>query len=401
MAPGAGERGEGPGRDAGSGGPAPAGRSPLRRALIFVHRWLTFLLGGILALVAGSGALLVYQHEIDHALNGDRYDPTPGDVGWREVRRVVERRYPEARLDLIWWPRWNAPVYEAYLEMSDGEFRTVVVDPGTGRIPTGEREPNRIMDRINSFHTTLLAGETGWWLVLLSTGAAVFLVATGLYLWWPGIRRFLRGFRVRVRRGLYPLNYDLHQAVGALTSPVLLLMALTGLALAFPGATTDLLHGITGEPRPDEVNWGDVKSGPPPDDFEPSDAPDYDEILERAHREVPGAKTFYITFPEGPRDPIHVRLQTGIDPKPFGIVSRLSFDRYTGELIQVVDPRRVETAAGHMEEWIDPLHMGRFGGHAGRGLYVLTCVVVVGLFGGGIYIWWAKRSRVRARRTPS
>jgi len=357
-----------------------------------VHRWLTFLLGVVLALVAGSGALLVYQYEIDYALNGDRYEPTPGDVGWREVQRVVEEGYPEAHLDLIWWPRWNVPVYEANLEVGEGRYRTVAVDPGSGRILTGEREPTRIMDQVNSFHTNLLAGDIGFWLVLASTAAAIFLAVTGVWLWWPGIRRFARGFRIRTRT-FYTFNFDLHQVTGALVSPLLLLMSLTGLAIAFPGATTALLHGLTDEEPPDEVYWSEVKSGPRPPDFRQDDRPDVDELLRRAHAEVPGAETFYVTFPGAPDDPIHIRLQTGIEPRPFGIVSRLAFDQYTGELLQVVDPRRTETRAGRIEAWVDPLHMGHVGGHVGRGTWILACLVVVLLLPGGLWVWWVKRTR--------
>jgi len=373
----------------------PAGKSPLRRVLLAVHRWLTFLLGTVFVLAAGSGALLVYQHEIDYALNGDRYDPTPGDVGWREVRRVAEEAYPEARLDLIWWPRWNAPVYEAYMERPDGGFVTVPVDPGTGKILTGDQEPNRIMDAVNSFHTTLLAGDVGYWLVVFSTAAGLLLAVTGLYLWWPGIRRFFGGFRIRRRRSFYIFNYDLHQVVGTVGAPVVIFMCVTGLAMTMHGAVDSFLYRVAGEEEPEEVYWNQVKSAPPPPDLAEEDRPDPDEILRRAHAEVPGAETFYITFPSEPDDPIHVRLQTGIDPKPFGIVSRLAYDRYTGELIQVVDPRRQPREVSATWKWIDLLHMGRFGGHVGRGVYILVCLSMILLFAGGLYIWWEKRRRAR------
>lgn len=375
----------------------PVEKSRLRRAFLAVHRWLTFLLGLVLVLAGGSGALLVYQYEIDYALNGDRYQPTPGDIGWREVRSVVRESYPEARLDLIWWPRWNAPVYEAHMERADGSFVTVPVDPGSGKILTGEREPNRVMDAVNSFHTTLLAGDAGYWLVILSTAAGLLLAVTGLYLWWPGIRRVLSGLRIRRGRSFYIFNYDLHQVVGTVGAPVVILMCATGLVMTVPDATTTFLHTVTGVEPPPEVYWTAVRSGPRPEGFSEADRPDPDEVLRRAHEEVPGAETFYITFPAEPEDPIHVRLQTGIDPKPFGIVSRLAYDQYTGELIQVVDPRRNRTRAKVIEEWIDPLHMGRFGGHLGRMIYVLVCASMLLLFVGGLYIWWEKRRRIARR----
>jgi uncharacterized iron-regulated membrane protein len=368
--------------------------------MLFAHRWLTFLLGVVLVLVAGSGALLVYQHDIDDYLNEGRYEVTPGDVGWRTVKENVEGYYPDMHLGILWWPQPDKPVYEAGFYGEDDAFKRVVVDPGTGEVVTGTREPNRIMDQINSFHTTLLSGEIGYWLVLASTVAGLFLAITGVYLWWPGIRRLVHALRVRGRT-FYLLNYDLHQVSGALTAPAFLLMCVTGIAIAFPDATTRTLHAVTGEEEPEEVYWSRVESDPKPPGYEPSDRPDYDRLLERAHEEVPGARTFYVTFPEEPTDPIHIRLHTGQTPEPWGIVSRLAYDRYTGELIQVVDPRHNQTLAENAQEWVGPLHYGRFWGHWGRGFYILTCVVVIGLFGGGLYIWWAKRQRRRSGKAEA
>jgi len=55
-------------------------------------------------------------------------------------------------------------------------------------------------------HTSLLAGRHGHWLVTATSAAAVLSLLTGLYLWWPGIRKFFRGFAVRAKRGAYILT---------------------------------------------------------------------------------------------------------------------------------------------------------------------------------------------------
>ena len=137
--------------------------------MLFAHRWLTFLLGVVLFLVAGSGAALVYQHEIDYMLNEDRYPVTSEDIGWQQIKQIVEEEYPDQALTLLWWPRWNIPVYEAQLYDDENGYQIVAINPETGEIIQGAGEPNRIMGTINSFHTTLLSGEIGYWLVLSST----------------------------------------------------------------------------------------------------------------------------------------------------------------------------------------------------------------------------------------
>ena len=47
-------------------------------------------------------------------------------------------------------------------------------------------------------------------------------------IWWPGLRRWRRGFQIRRRKGTYKLNYDLHNVVGIAVLPLLLMWAITG-----------------------------------------------------------------------------------------------------------------------------------------------------------------------------
>ena len=71
-------------------------------------------------------------------------------------------------------------------------------------------------------------------LILAVTGLLLlFLAATGLVVWWPGIRRFARGFRVRRRQGTYAFNYDLHNVVGVAAVPFLVMWGITGAHFEF------------------------------------------------------------------------------------------------------------------------------------------------------------------------
>jgi uncharacterized iron-regulated membrane protein len=56
----------------------------------------------------------------------------------------------------------------------------------------------------------------------------LFLAATGLVVWWPGIRRLARGFRVRRGQGTYAFNHDLHNVIGLAAIPFLVMWGFTG-----------------------------------------------------------------------------------------------------------------------------------------------------------------------------
>jgi uncharacterized iron-regulated membrane protein len=72
---------------------------------------------------------------------------------------------------------------------------------------------------------TLVLGITG--LILLA------LAISGLVLWWPGVKRFVRGLTVRRKSGAYSTNYDLHKVVGFAALPFLAMWAITGAGFEF------------------------------------------------------------------------------------------------------------------------------------------------------------------------
>lgn len=378
----------------------------VRPVLVLLHRWVSLAVGVVFAVAAGTGALLAFQYEIDGWLHrGARPAVTPGDVGFERVVDAVRRDHPRERLDLLWFPRADNPAYEALLAAPDGSTRTVLYDPGIARSLPDAPPRSRFFEVVNEIHVSLLGGEIGTWIVSVSTILVVPILVTGVFLWWPGIRGMGRGFRVRARRTAYILNFDLHQVGGIVAFPLLLVMTLTGVLLAFPEAGSRAVHALFLQ-RPSLRDWTEVRSAPPPPGWTEDQRPDPAELIRRAHAEVPGARTFYVTWPSAPDEPVHVRLQTGVDPRPFGLVSRLAFDQYTGALIQVVDPRRMSAPEALAQHWSHRLHFGDFGAWS-KALWMLVSLAGVGLTGTGYVLWWMKRrqrqrgAELRGRRSAN
>ena len=77
-------------------------------------------------------------------------------------------------------------------------------------------------------HERLGMGKFGWWIVVVVTIAAVFLELGGLYLWWKR-----KTISVRMRAGWRLALFDLHHAFGVLALPLMLLLAVSGVGMAF------------------------------------------------------------------------------------------------------------------------------------------------------------------------
>lgn len=364
-----------------------------RTVMLKVHLWLSFAVGAVFVVAAGTGAILAFDYEIDAYLNRNAtYPVTEGEVGFEAAAEVLRDAYSAHQLELLWFPRWDKPYYEGMLIDAEGERVYQVVDPGSGALLEPVEETSAFIDVVHNLHVALLGGTVGWWIVVISTALSIVILVTGVFLWWPKLRRFFKAFTIR-RRTNYLFNYDLHQVSGILALPLLLLMCVTGVFLAFPNVGNAVVHAAFLQGPSDLEGWSAVEQPPPPDDWSDADRLPPEYFLEKAHAEVPGAETFYITYPLEADEVVHVRLQTGIEPKPFGITSRLAFDQYTGELLQVIDPRRMALPDRIHTVWVDRLHFGDFAGATSKALYLLACLTGVFSTITGFIIWWMKRQR--------
>jgi len=85
----------------------------------------------------------------------------------------------------------------------------------------------RFLATVLQLHVRLLAGSVGEWLVNGATVAVIFIVPTGLLLWWRRPR-----YRVRKRLSRKRFVVDLHNVFGFYSAAFVLLLASTGALLA-------------------------------------------------------------------------------------------------------------------------------------------------------------------------
>src|SRR5205085_7426138 len=109
----------------------------------------------------------------------------------------------------------------------------------------------------------------------------LFLLLTGLYLWWP-----LK--RATIKRGAEGRRFwfDLHNAVGIFSLLFLLVLVLTGLVIGFEEQTTPLFYKMTGTQPLVVYNRPPNFSITPPPDAKPITP---DQAVEVARAALPGA----------------------------------------------------------------------------------------------------------------
>jgi uncharacterized iron-regulated membrane protein len=92
----------------------------------------------------------------------------------------------------------------------------------------------RAIEWIVNFHENLLSGDVGRRLTGIGAIAFLLICVTGAVIWWPGIAHWRRSLTIDWRSSPARLNWDLHNALGALAFLFLSVWGLSGIYFAFP-----------------------------------------------------------------------------------------------------------------------------------------------------------------------
>lgn len=225
----------------------------------------------------------------------------------------------------------------------------------------------------------------------VSLAYAVALVS-GLIVLLPTLAKDF--FALRVGKNLKRMWLDAHNALGVVSLPFHLIMALTCVVFAFHDQFYEVQEKAVYGQR---IEWGEQAEPAPPPGVVPL-APA--ELVQRVRRQLPGFEVHSLGFAED-----HGRLEarvTGLDIR-YGTRARTyastHLDPYTGE----VDPHDLP---GHMDGWDTAvnsffmLHFGSFGGNPVRWMYFALGLAGAMLFYTGNLLWIESRRRKARHGTP-
>ena len=105
----------------------------------------------------------------------------------------------------------------------------VFVDPRDARVLGSLTSTQWLPGITRALHGGWPLGKPGSWLLELADGWAIFMIVSGLYLWWPRGRGFLMSLWPRFDRGSRILTRDLHASVAVLFSIVFLFFLVSAL----------------------------------------------------------------------------------------------------------------------------------------------------------------------------
>ena len=208
----------------------------LRRILFQVHLWAGIGIGLYVFAICFSGSVLVYRNELY-----SYFSPTPTIVaGSGEtlpidgLKSAARRSFPDYEVTDVRTGETDHHAVEITLTRGE-ETKHRLFHPFTGQdlgatMPAGFRFTAWLRD----LHDNLLRGETGRRVNGFGALLVILLGATGVVLWWPGIRGWHRSLVIDFRANWKRLNWSLHSALGFWFFAFVLLWGVTGAYLSFP-----------------------------------------------------------------------------------------------------------------------------------------------------------------------
>ncbi len=272
----------------------------------------------------------------------------------------------------------------------DGGGPRLYVNPYTAAI-VGEINPREtFFHTVEQLHRGLVAGKIGKLVMGISSSIFLFILGTGLVLWWPAARKSLTQ-RLQVKWGSSwkRLNHDFHVVLGFYASLFLFVMAITGVGMSFDWVSQSI-NQLTNSPlkRPEPpVSAAPAVAGAAP--FAP------DAVLALARQQAPGAVSYSLQLPKEADGSIKVAIL------PAGAIAdnatnEVFLDQYSGQVIsgQTYEQRPV----GHrIRGLFKPVHTGAIFGWPTKMLALIVSLLGATFPVTGTILWLNRRRKNRKK----
>lgn len=349
----------------------------VRQLLTTAHLCIGLTLAPVLAVVGITGAILVFQPEVEDAVNAryTRVAPAGSPLALAELVAAVKRTASGATVDAIDLP---ARADRAAVITASGPAPAAwLVDPYTGRV-TGRADHLWTMRPVALLHRRLLAGETGATVVTLAAVGLLFLSITGLILWWPG-----RIFRFSRSATGWRLAFNVHNALGAWAWGGFLLLGATGVIIHWDKPAAAAIARVTGTPPRPRPRRG--AAGCAPDAM-----PGPDALLASARRAEPGARVTRLALGDADGSPARAILRYPEDHTPAGRTQVL-LDACTGGILSAISSRTAGLDYRIVNLWNRQVHTGDLFGWPTRILAAVLALTLPLVSATGPLLWWLRR----------
>lgn len=392
----------------------------MRKIFRNIHLWLSVPFGILITLICFSGAALVFEKEVMELCHRELYfvkkveaAPLPMEQLMTKVAATLPDSISVTGVNIS-----SDPERAYQVTLSKPRRASMYVDQYTGKI-MGKYERAPFFNFMFRMHRWLLDsmkqdGGIFWGKMIVGTSTLMFMfvLISGVVVWWPRTRKALKNsLKIVANKGWRRFWYDLHVAGGMYALVFLLAMALTGLTWSFQWYRTGFYKTFGVEVQP-SMGHGNAaanatakggkreespegRSGRPegrsrrPEGRKHSPYANWQQVYEQLAEANPDYKL--ISVSDGSASIALPRFgnQRGTD--------RYKFNPRNGEITETTLYKDLDNS-GKIRGWIYSVHVGSWGGMLTRILTFIAALVGASLPLTGYYLWIRRLMKRKIKR---
>ena len=378
-----------------------------------IHLYLGLAAGLVIISCCLTGALLVFQKELEQAFNKERYfvEKAERKLSLDTLVARVKKAYPKAKVNSVKVYASDERTIEINVNIADKKSNatlqnkapkkaeqstpqrapslTAFANPYTGKIVELYNSREGFFYNVMALHRWLLGSNNGPGKIIsgIATFIFLFILITGIILWWPKTKKILaKRLKIKSNVGWKRLNHDLHIVLGFYSSIFLFVFAFTALAWSFEWFNKGIYKVTASSMKPPEQ---------PSSLFIENRKPIGFDLAHSIAKTKFSNKQFYtITTP---KDSVSAVAITGLskDAVHETATDALYLDQYSGEVLgQYLYSDR--NLGAKVRATFRPVHVGSIWGLPSKIIALLVCLLGTSFPVTGV-ILWLNRTRKKKR----
>lgn len=346
-----------------------------------IHLWLGLVSGLVVLVVTLSGAVLVFEKEIDHLASADLYYVEPGAqrLPVDSLKKQAERFNPAIKLVRVEMEPHAANRTALFFGKEGSVTWMLAINPYTGAVIKAVDYERRFFRIMLNLHRYLLANEVGKAVTGVSCLIFLVLVISGIVLWWPRRWKYFRQRTTIKWSGSFKrVVWDMHAAGGFYVHLLIFVIALTGLTWSYKWFNNAIFLFFDGKPMVAYKAPANKVQQPPAAGF-------YEQVYQQANRELAYNGLMVIQFPLSDSVSVTVTKES-YEARITNVVDFIYYEQGTGNLLQ----KRLykdQSTGMKVRRAVYPIHTGEIFGWPTKLLALLACLVAASLPVTGLLIW--------------
>ncbi len=373
-------------------------QKPLKKIVAKTHLILGLLSGIVVFIIAITGCCWVFQEEIQ-SLVMEKIQVTPKNESFispERAKKVAQTIFPDKHIHGTIFGHASDPLEVVFYEAKPEFYQSVFLNPYSGEVLTVKNYRAGFFWFVLDGHLNLwLPKSIGSQITAYSTMIFVVMLISGIILWWPKSKKNLKQriqFDWKKATRWRRKNFDMHSVLGFYAAIFALVIAFSGLIMAFNWIYYVTYKGWGGENAPQFIIPANVSKTSTLAPMEKESA--INRIIPMLRRKFPNYDQLELHYPNSDTSSIYVEISYDS-----GIYYNSDYRFFDQRTLQEIESPSIygrydqSKLADKVIRMNYDIHVGAIGGLFGKILAFLISLVTASLPITGFLLWWGRKNK--------